>query len=299
MKRNDFNFMKNDILIPNSITDEGGYLIGDHIPTIVKSFSNDTTSSYTFKSTLSLPGPGDGGLCSSTNAVRFGIDTKRSCFTRLNNLESSCKQNLNIRHFINDIQGKHSFLGSCIIYIVLKRSYFKPHLCVCKVLKVKGLVYSSIIDSDVNDIIVNITIMSLLSREGHEFNSTDHLMTFWDNDSEMCYHALKSLKYEIYYDSNGTIIDAKANILSMNVGNDSKTLKQNFEIKFIPALDSNEEKERTVKTGYYFSSPTLAGTLHADSNKIQPSTKGLVIMNPGSCLHQNEAMVRCSMLIPS
>jgi hypothetical protein len=106
MKTNDFNFVQSDI-VPSNDPEEGFYRIGEHIPTLRSTYPGDGQSQYSLESTLSLPDAGDGGFCNSNNAVRFGIDTKTSCWVTIEDLEKSCKQSLDVDKFVApSIQGK-------------------------------------------------------------------------------------------------------------------------------------------------------------------------------------------------
>ena len=106
MKTTDFNFWQNDVIPYNSNEVEGTYLIGDHIPTIIRSYSTDALSKYTLESSLSLPAPGDGRFCNSNNAIRFGIDSNVSCWIAIDELEKNCKRSLDVDKFLTNIRGE-------------------------------------------------------------------------------------------------------------------------------------------------------------------------------------------------
>lgn len=132
---------------------------------------------------------------------------------------------------------------------------------------------------------------SATSNDRDESNSTDDLVTVWDNDIQFCRHALKSLTLLIYYDDINTITDVKADIIWINIGNHSKkSIIQKFEVKFISSTGSDylDELLRT-SNDYHFSSPTLAGSL--DGQQIEMSVGGFTIMTSGECAHQVDSTV--------
>ena len=115
-------------------------------------------------------------------------------------------------------------------------------------MKVKGSTFStSSLDMDNDDVLINITTESFLSSGGNGINSSNPPYTIWDSESYTCSHALQSLKYHIHYDSSTTITDIKAHIVWANINIGTRTIKQNFEVKFIHSQDSESQSSSTDK----------------------------------------------------
>lgn len=104
-KLDDFNFVyKGDQFYLDDFA-QSPYSNGDYIIAKIKSDSNEEESAYSIESKLSLPGPGDGGICAFEDAVQFGVDLKSSCWLVFDNLERSCNHGLNIDRLVNKISG--------------------------------------------------------------------------------------------------------------------------------------------------------------------------------------------------
>lgn len=83
-----------------------GYTIGDFV-TIIKASESDKSLIHSSESSLTLPGPSDGGFCIPNNALQFGIDIDRSCIVSIEDLERRCTQSFDVKQFITDIYGEN------------------------------------------------------------------------------------------------------------------------------------------------------------------------------------------------
>lgn len=149
-------------------------------------------------------------------------------------------------------------------------------------------------DSDSEDNFLNVTIGSFDFDDGMGTvtDSNDKPFTYWDSKNKICFNALKHLSYKVYYDSSRKITDVVADIVSINVGNKTTTLHQQFEIDYIPHFSEEAEYGlETVANDYQFSSPVLARSREHDDN-VQVKSDKLMIMGPGHCLSQRNQMVR-------
>lgn len=148
-----------------------------------------------------------------------------------------------------------------------------------------GPTYAS---SSTDDEFVRVEVEVIRSDKEEEIINFHPPYTVWEDNLGLCKHSLQGMKYEIYHDSS-SIKKVMTKITWANVGSDTKSLRQDFEIMFI-STNVEEESSNGGSSGYHFHAPILAG-ISDNAKKVQEFGKGLAIVNAGSCVNQMDSMV--------
>lgn len=124
------------------------------------------------------------------------------------------------------------------------------------------------------------------------YNDTQNV-TFWNAASNICANAIKSIEFQLTYNTFGKITKAVAEVETFDVALSDVLVEQHFSVQFLPENDTsivtNSESNSTVtrvrsgNPGYLMEAPTLAAQLvspNDDANFVNDMVEGITTFVP-------------------
>ena len=267
-------YINRDETTSKAKTNTTGYQLGVGI--VAYHQDDDNTSLINaFGGYLVLPTSDSSGNCIELNTVSFGKSETNTCIKHTSNLANDCEGQFSASRYTSN---------------VVIESKTKGSTNTLESIRIAKFINSSGSETD----------------DDHEEVLPHQSITAWDESTQTCTNALKTMAYNIRY-NHTSIIDISVELETIDIVDDQSTssqrLKQEFAVNFIPdEVESSERSQeqnnlitrtKSGNPGYMIGSPTLGAISPSSTTNHSTALSYVVAQRAGFTIMDTGLVGQC------